>query len=200
MKQHIISKNEVGLDESGTGTLFGRVYAGAVIWPENLECDLINDSKKLNKKKRINALEWIKNNITHWSYGFAEVSEIDDINILNASQLAMQRAVEKLNILPDNLIIDGNRWTQREIKGQLIPYQCIVKGDSKVYSIAAASIIAKEYHDEHIREICTEEIDNKYGLLKNMGYSTKQHMEAIMKYGITEYHRKTFSPCNKMIK
>jgi len=199
MKKHIISKNEVGLDESGRGTLFGRVYAGAVIWPENLECDLINDSKKLSRKKREKALEWIKENITHWSYGYADVNEIDEINILNASQLAMQRAVENLNILPDNLIIDGNRWTQRKIKGKEIPFQCIVKGDSKVFSIAAASIIAKEYHDIHIREVCTEDMQEKYGLLNNMGYSTKQHMEAIKKYGITEYHRKSFSPCNKKI-
>ena len=197
MKKHIVSKNEVGLDESGRGTLFGRVYAGAVIWPDNLECDLINDSKKLNRKKREAALEWIKDNITHWSYGYADVSEIDDINILNASQLAMQRAVENLQVSPDNLIIDGNRWTQREIKGKEIPFQCIVKGDSKVYSIAAASIIAKEYHDKHIREICTEDMQEKYGLLNNMGYSTKQHMEAIKKYGITEHHRQSFSPCNK---
>lgn len=197
MKKHIVSKNEVGLDESGRGTLFGRVYAGAVIWPDNLECDLINDSKKLNRKKREAALEWIKDNITHWSYGYADVSEIDNINILNASQLAMQRAVENLQVLPDNLIIDGNRWTQREIKGKEIPFQCIVKGDSKVYSIAAASIIAKEYHDKHIREVCTQEMQEKYGLLNNMGYSTKQHMEAIKKYGITEHHRKSFSPCNK---
>lgn len=197
MKKHIVSKNEVGLDESGRGTLFGRVYAGAVIWPDNLECDLINDSKKLNRKKREAALEWIKDNITHWSYGYADVSEIDNINILNASQLAMQRAVENLQVLPDNLIIDGNRWTQREIKGKEIPFQCIVKGDSKVYSIAAASIIAKEYHDQHIREVCTEDMQEKYGLLNNMGYSTKQHMEAIKKYGVTEHHRKSFSPCNK---
>ena len=197
MKKHIVSKNEVGLDESGRGTLFGRVYAGAVIWPDNLECDLINDSKKLNRKKREAALEWIKDNITHWSYGYADVYEIDDINILNASQLAMQRAVENLQVLPDNLIIDGNRWTQREIKGKEIPFQCIVKGDSKVYSIAAASIIAKEYHDKHIREVCTQEMQEKYGLLNNMGYSTKQHMEAIKKYGITEHHRKSFSLCNK---
>ena len=197
MKKHIVSKNEVGLDESGRGTLFGRVYAGAVIWPDNLECDLINDSKKLNRKKREAALEWIKNNITHWSYGYADASEIDNINILNASQLAMQRAVENLQVLPDNLIIDGNRWTQREIKGKEIPFQCIVKGDSKVYSIAAASIIAKEYHDQHIREVCTEDMQEKYGLLNNMGYSTKQHMEAIKKYGVTEHHRKSFSPCNK---
>ena len=153
--------------------------------------------KKVKQKKREAALEWIKDNITHWSYGYADVSEIDDINILNASQLAMQRAVENLQVLPDNLIIDGNRWTQREIKGKEIPFQCIVKGDSKVYSIAAASIIAKEYHDQHIREVCTDEMQEKYGLLNNMGYSTKQHMEAIKKYGVTEYHRKSFSPCNK---
>ena len=195
MKKFVVKTNEIGIDESGRGCLLGRVYAGAVIWPQNLESNLIKDSKKLSKKKRKKAVEWIKENIPNYAIGYATEKEIDELNILNASYLAMQRAIENLNIEPEYLLIDGNIWDNRKINNKNIDYSTIVKGDDKVYSIAAASILAKEYHDNYIKEICTDEINNKYDLLKNMGYGTKKHMDGIKKHGICDYHRLSFSPC-----
>jgi len=188
--------NEIGIDEAGRGPLIGRVYAGAVIWP-NLECDLIKDSKKLSKKKREKALDWIKTNITHWGVGYAEHYEIDQYNILEATKLAMQRAMDNLNVNINDyeLIIDGYGWYKKFPDYKV---HSVVDGDNKYYSIAAASIIAKEYHDNYIKELCAEDqdLDNKYGILKNMGYGTKKHMEGIKMHGISNYHRKSFKPCN----
>lgn len=188
---------EVGLDEAGRGPLIGRVYAGAVIWDNNLDTDLIMDSKKLTSKKRKIALEWIKKNITYWGVGYADEKEIDKLNILNATKLAMDRAIESiknkyidLNIT--YLLIDGSGW---ENKFKNYQVESIVKGDSKYYSIAAASIIAKEYHDMHINEMIQNEpeLETKYSLSSNMGYPTKKHFEGIKKYGITQYHRTSFN-------
>jgi ribonuclease HII len=189
--------NEIGIDEAGRGPLIGRVYAGAVIWSENLTpCPLIKDSKKLSAKKRKLALEWIKNNITHWAVGYAEHDEIDDMNILNATALAMKRAVKNLNLDTTHydLIIDGSNWYKKFPEYNV---QSVIDGDNKYYSIACASIIAKEYHDEYIRELCKEnpDLDTKYGLNKNMGYGTKVHLEGIKKHGISQYHRKSFKSC-----
>ena len=187
--------NEIGLDEAGRGPLIGRVYAGAVIWDQDKECDLINDSKKLTPKKRKIALEWIKNNIKYWGVGYADEKEIDKINILNATKLAMDRAIEdlksKYNSNSFNLIIDGTGW---ENKFKNYKVESIVKGDTLYYSIAAASIIAKEYHDAHINELITLDptLDEKYSLSSNMGYPTKKHFDGINKYGCSEFHRKTF--------
>ncbi len=187
--------NEIGLDEAGRGPLIGRVYAGAVIWDQDKECDLINDSKKLTPKKRKIALEWIKNNIKYWGVGYADEKEIDKINILNATKLAMDRAIEdlksKYNSNSFNLIIDGTGW---ENKFKNYKVESIVKGDTLYYSIAAASIIAKEYHDMHINELITIDptLDEKYSLSSNMGYPTKKHFNGIKKYGCSDYHRKTF--------
>lgn len=185
---------EIGLDEAGRGPLIGRVYAGAVIW-NGEECQLINDSKKLTEKKRLKALEWIMENIKYWGVGYADEREIDKINILNATKLAMDRAIEDLktrytgNI--SNLIIDGTGWEKKFTNYKV---ESIVKGDSKYYSIASASIIAKEYHDMHIRELLSLDptLDMKYGLSNNMGYPTKKHMEGIKLHGASIYHRKTF--------
>jgi ribonuclease HII len=191
--------NEIGLDEAGRGPLIGRVYAGAVIWDQDKSCELINDSKKLTSKKRKIALEWIKNNIKYWGVGYADEKEIDKINILNATKLAMDRAIEDLKSKHDNfnknnkfyLLIDGIGW---ENKFKNYKVESIVKGDSLYYSIAAASIIAKEYHDAHINELITIDptLDEKYSLSSNMGYPTKKHFDGIKKYGCCEYHRKTF--------
>lgn len=191
------SYNEIGIDEAGRGPLIGRVYAGAVIWPEGLEPSiLIKDSKKLSQKKRKLALMWIKENIPKWSVGYAEHNEIDEINILEATKLAMQRAIDNLNVNMDDyeLVIDGSGWYKKFPDYRVYS---IVDGDNKYYSIAAASIIAKEHHDEYIKELCSNnpELDTKYGLCKNMGYGTKVHLEGIKKYGISEYHRKSFKSC-----
>jgi ribonuclease HII len=194
--------NEIGIDEAGRGPLIGRVYAGAVIWDNNKEFELINDSKKLTPKKRQIALNWIKENIKYWGVGYADEKEIDKINILNATKLAMDRAIEDLKTKGykntntiTHLLIDGTGW---EKKFKNYEVESIVKGDSLYYSIAAASIIAKEYHDMHIHEMISNDptLDDKYSLSSNMGYPTVKHFEGIKKYGITEYHRKSFKGCH----
>lgn len=200
MKKFKVNKNEVGLDEAGRGPLIGRVYAGAVIWGDLGECPLISDSKKLSRKKRAEALKWIKENVKHWSYGYATVKEIDENNILGATKIAMKRAVEGLKTKPSNAVIDGWRWESMNEYLNL-PVTSEVKGDAKFYSIAAASIIAKEFHDEHIREICNEDpsLNTNYDLLKNMGYGTKKHLKGIEDNGISIHHRKTFKPCSNYV-
>ena len=191
--------NEIGLDEAGRGPLIGRVYAGAVIWEQEKECDIIKDSKKLTPKKRALALDWIKNNIKYWGVGYADEKEIDKINILNATKLAMDRAIDNLKTTKgykytenvSYLLIDGTGW-EKKFKNYNV--ESIIKGDSLYYSIAAASIIAKEYHDMHIRELISIDptLDEKYSLSSNMGYPTAKHFDGIKKYGCSEYHRKSF--------
>lgn len=183
--------NEIGLDEAGRGPLIGRVYAAAVNWGDTPENINVNDSKKLSAKKRAEVLKWIKENVDEWAVGFAEPEEIDKINILEATKLSMDRAIDQLTNKPDYLVIDGCGW---EKKFTNYHTTSIVKGDSKIYSIAAASILAKEYHDDYIKDICAEniELDERYGLLSNMGYGTKKHIEGINKYGLSKYHRKSF--------
>ena len=196
MLQYKNNITEIGLDEAGRGPLIGRVYAGAVIWPENISSDMIRDSKKLTPKKRAIALDWIKNNITLWGVGYADEKEIDKINILEATRIAMGRAINDLKSkdqsnINNDLIIDGCGW---EKKFPNFNVTSIVGGDNKFYSIAAASIIAKQFHDNHIRELMLLDntMDCKYGLSTNMGYPTKKHMDGIKLYGPTIYHRKTF--------
>ena len=191
--------NEIGLDEAGRGPLIGRVYAGAVIWEQEKECDIIKDSKKLTPKKRAIALDWIKNNIKYWGVGYADEKEIDKINILNATKLAMDRAIDDLKTskgykYTENvsyLLIDGTGW-EKKFKNYNV--ESIIKGDSLYYSIAAASIIAKEHHDMYIRELISIDptLDEKYSLSSNMGYPTAKHFDGIKKYGCSEYHRKSF--------
>jgi ribonuclease HII len=199
MQKYKNNINEIGLDEAGRGPLIGRVYAGAVIWEQDKECELINDSKKLTPKKRGLALKWIKDNIKYWGVGYADEKEIDKINILNATKLAMDRAIEDLTTKcykynkVEYLLIDGTGW-ENKFKKDNYKVESIVKGDSLYYSIAAASIIAKEYHDMHIKELITIDptLDEKYSLSSNMGYPTVKHFDGIKKYGICEYHRKSF--------
>ncbi len=201
MEKYYFNENEGGLDEAGRGPLIGNVYAAIVIWDPNLEPpdNLIIDSKKLSIKKRKIAFEWIKNNIKNYGVGFATNEEIDKINILEATKLAMTRAIETLEIKPTNLIIDGSYW---EKKFPDYNVKSIVKGDSKYYSIAAASILAKEYHDQHILELCNLDttLNDKYFLHKNMGYPSKKHIDGIQLYGLTNYHRKTFKIKKLLIK
>jgi ribonuclease HII len=194
------NNNEVGLDEAGRGPLIGNVYAAVVRWSSNdLNTEeklippdnLIKDSKKLSLKKRIKAYEWIINNVSDYGIGFATNEEIDNINILEATKLAMERAISQLKTKPSNLIIDGLGW---ENKFKDYNVTSIVKGDDKFYSIAAASILAKVSHDNHINLLCEENIDfdEKYNLKKNMGYPTKKHIEGIKLHGYTNYHRKSY--------
>lgn len=174
-----------GVDEAGRGPLCGAVFAAAVIFPKDFYCADINDSKKLSEKKRERLYDIIIKNAA--AYSIKEVSEsvIDEINILKATHLAMCRAVEGLSVRPDFVIIDGN-----SINGLKIPHQTIVKGDSKSMSIAAASILAKVSRDREMKRL--SEKYPEYNFAKNKGYGTKEHREAILKYGPCEIHRKTF--------
>jgi len=185
---------ECGIDEAGRGPLIGNVYAAAVIWPLHLEPDknLIKDSKKLSKKKRFQAINWINKNIPNYGIGYATNQEIDNFNILEATKLAMERAINNLQIKPTHYIIDGVGWENKF--NNLDNVKSIIKGDNHYYSIAAASILAKEYHDQHIIDLCklNPELNDKYNLESNMGYATKIHIEGIKKYDYCEYHRKSF--------
>jgi len=196
--ESFLNKNdiEVGIDEAGRGPLIGRVYAAAVIWPKDLDNSEIKDSKKISAKKRKILKEWIQENVLDYGIGYAEPEEIDNLNILQATYLAMHRALNNLKLKFNSILVDGNRFKNY----QGIKHQCIIKGDSKFYSIAAASILAKEYHDEYIKELCQNnlELDTNYKLLSNMGYGTKDHINGIKEYGITQYHRKSFKTCQNL--
>lgn len=196
----------IGVDEVGRGTLFGNVVAAAVIMPDNLNDDLylqIKDSKKLSFKKRSILANYIKDKAITYGIGIATPAEIDNINILQASVKAMHRALfnayKKKSF--KSIIVDGNYFKpiiNPDCDGDPIEYECIIKGDEKYMNIAAASIIAKDYHDNEIITIVKDNPDlNKYDLLKNMGYATLKHRTAINNYGIHELHRKTFSSCGK---
>lgn len=177
---------EAGCDEVGRGCLCGPVVAAAVILDDNFEQNLVNDSKKLNFKTRLELDDYIKNNVK--DYAIAELSPafIDQHNILNASIHAMHNALDKLTIRPELILVDGNKFHPYNF----IPHQCIIKGDSKVLSIAAASILAKNYRDQLMIQLHEE--FPEYGWNKNMGYATKVHIEALKKYGPTKYHRQSF--------
>lgn len=177
---------EAGCDEAGRGCLAGPVFAAAVILPKDFSNPLINDSKKLSLSKRLAAREVIEKEAIAWAVMEIDAEKIDQINILNASFLAMTEAVKKLQIKPELLLIDGNRF-RTDLK---IPYHCIIKGDALYYSIAAASILAKTYRDEFMEKIHAEFPD--YLWKKNKGYPTLEHQNAIIKLGHTPYHRKSF--------
>ncbi|MCM8571002.1 ribonuclease HII [Gramella jeungdoensis] len=175
-----------GTDEAGRGCLAGPVTAAAVILPKNFDNKLINDSKTLNLATRNNLKNCLEKEAICYGVAHVFMEEIDKINILNASILAMHRALEKLNKTPNHIIVDGNRF--KPFKD--IPYECIIKGDGKYMSIAAASILAKTHRDAYMEQIHQE--FPMYNWKKNKGYPTKEHRAAIEKYGVTNYHRKSF--------
>lgn len=177
---------EIGCDEAGRGCLSGPVIAAAVILGDKFENNIINDSKQLSEKKRNLLRSFIEKNALYWAIGVVSPKEIDEINILNASFLAMHRAIDQLDCPKDLIIVDGNRFNAYHD----IPHECIVKGDSKYMNIAAASILAKTYRDEYMVKIDKE--FPEYNWKKNKGYPTKEHRTAIKEYGATIYHRKTF--------
>lgn len=177
---------EVGCDEAGRGCLAGPVVAAAVILGDNFNNDVINDSKKLSEKKRNELRTYIEENALAWAVGIVTPQEIDDINILNASFLAMHRALDQLQTPIDFVIIDGNRFNSYKE----IPYECIIKGDGKYQNIAAASILAKTYRDEIMVNLHNEYPN--YNWKKNKAYPTKAHREAIAQFGTTPHHRLTF--------
>ncbi|MDR0368004.1 MAG: ribonuclease HII [Bacteroidales bacterium] len=183
---HTAGKIEAGCDEAGRGCLAGPVFAAAVILPKDYSNPNINDSKTLSEKQRKNVRKEIENVALAWAVAKIDHDEIDVINILNASFKAMNTAVNQLKITPECLLIDGNRF----INNTQIPHICIVKGDGKYLSIAAASILAKTCRDEYM-ELLAEEYPH-YLWQKNKGYPTPEHREAIAKHGISAYHRKSF--------
>lgn len=178
---------EAGCDEAGRGCLAGAVYAAAVILPTDYVNERLNDSKKLTEHQRYALREEIERDALAWAVGVVLPAEIDKINILNASFLAMHRAIDQLSIRPQHLLIDGNRFN----KYHDVPHTTVVKGDGKFLSIAAASILAKTYRDDYMNRL--DEEFPMYDWRKNKGYPTKEHRAAIAKYGITKYHRKSFN-------
>ena len=180
-----------GVDEVGRGSLVGPVYAAAVILNRSIDIKLLKDSKSIAKDKRELLSNYIKKNST-WAVGKASVKEIDKINILQASLLAMKRAVKKLKIKPSHILIDGNKVP--DLKNYNL--KAIIKGDQKITSISAASIIAKVSRDKFISTLAKN--NNGYGWDQNFGYGTKHHLKAIKKLGINKHHRKTFSPISRL--
>ena len=180
-------KVEAGCDEAGRGCLAGSVYAAAVILPVGYQNELLNDSKQLTEKRRYELREIIQRDAVAWAVGIVTPEEIDKINILNASILAMHRALDQLQVRPEAVIVDGNRFK----KYKDLPHTTIVKGDGKYLSIAAASILAKTYRDDYMNQLAEEY--PQYDWLSNKGYPTKKHREAIKQYGITPYHRKSYN-------
>ena len=177
---------EAGCDEAGRGCLAGPVFAAAVILPEDFEHELLNDSKQLTEDIRYQLRVEIEQKALAYAVASVDNMEIDSINIFNASFLAMHRAVEKLSIEPHFLIIDGNRFN----KYRTTPHHCIIEGDAKYLSIAAASILAKTYRDDYMKQIAAEHPE--YDWHQNKGYPTVKHREMVIKIGYTPYHRRTF--------
>ena len=180
-------KIEAGCDEAGRGCLAGSVYAAAVIFPVDYQNEELNDSKQLTDKKRHQLREIIERDAVAWAVGVVTPEEIDKINILNASFLAMHRALDQLKVRPEAIIVDGNRFK----KYGEVPHTCIVKGDAKYLSIAAASILAKTYRDDYMEGLAEEY--PQYDWKSNKGYPTKKHREAIRQYGVTPYHRMSYN-------
>ena len=177
---------EAGCDEAGRGCLAGPVFAAAVILPDGFDHPLLNDSKQLTEEIRYQLREEIEQTAIAFAVASVDNNEIDQINILNASFLAMHRAIEKLSVVPQFLIIDGNRFN----KYKKVPHQCIVEGDAKYFSIADASILAKTYRDDFMKQIALEHPE--YDWHSNKGYPTVKHRDTVLKMGFTPYHRRTF--------
>lgn len=177
---------EAGCDEAGRGCLAGPVFAAAVILPKKFKNSILDDSKKLSDQQRKLLRPIIEQEAISWAVAEVSAKEIDKINILNASFWAMHRALDQLKILPESLLIDGNRFK----KYKTIPHHCIIEGDGKYMSIAAASILAKTYRDDYMERLHEQFPD--YDWMNNKAYATEKHREAIIKYGITEHHRKSF--------
>ncbi len=198
---------EAGCDEAGRGCLAGPVFAAAVILPVDFCCERLNDSKKLTEKIRFELRPIIENQAIAWGLGIVEAHEIDAINILNASILAMHRAIQSLKVKPDHLLVDGNRFrtikqlplhrlprtgkvSENQVYTNDFPYTCIVKGDGIYQSIAAASILAKTYRDDYMNRL--HEQHPSYNWRQNKGYPTEEHRKAIRELGLTDHHRKSF--------
>jgi ribonuclease HII len=184
---------EAGCDEAGRGCLAGPVFAAAVILPENFTSEVLNDSKQLSEKQRYFLRDLIVKEAVAWAVGICDQQEIDKINILNASILAMHKALKQLLPQPQHILVDGNRFKSYEN----IPHTCFVKGDGRYMSIAAASVLAKTFRDDYMQKIHPD--FPEYGWNQNKGYPTLKHREAISRNGITEHHRKSFRLTNDQL-
>lgn len=194
LKSHFYTgKREAGCDEAGRGCLAGSVYAAAVIFPEDYHNDELNDSKQLTDRRRHALRPIIERDALAWAVGIVSPEEIDQINILNASFLAMHRALDQLAVRPEAIIVDGNRFTPYRdcATSEQLPHTCIVKGDAKYLSIAAASILAKTWRDDYMDRLAEEY--PQYDWQSNKGYPTRKHREAIRRYGVTPYHRRSYN-------
>ena len=185
---------EAGCDEAGRGCLAGPVFAAAVILPDNFSNELLNDSKQLSEKQRARLRPVIEREALAWAVASVDNHEIDEINILNASILAMHRAFDQLKVRPGHIIVDGNRFKKYED----IPHLCIVKGDGKYMSIAAASVLAKTHRDEYMENL--HALFPVYNWKKNKGYPTQEHRKGIEQAGITEFHRTSFTLLDPQLK
>ncbi|MFY9363574.1 MAG: ribonuclease HII [Bacteroidales bacterium] len=198
LSPHLIAgRKEAGCDEAGRGSLAGPVVAAAVILPENFYHPLLQDSKKMSEKQRVETEKYIKNHALAIGIGFCSAREIDTWNILRASIKAMHRALDNLPFLPDFVLVDGNHFTpylppgEAPLPGNFIPHQCFVKGDARYAAIAAASVLAKNYRDRHMKELIHKYPG--YGWENNKGYPTAVHRKALARLGPCEEHRKSFS-------
>ena len=200
-------KVEVGIDEAGRGCLFGRVYIAGVILPHNIielceeERIVIKDSKKLSKKAIIQGRKFIERHALDYKVIYKDNDFIDKVNILKATMIGMHEVIDGLQILPDKILVDGDKFLKYYDKnGAEIEHECVVEGDNTYMSIAAASILAKSYKEEYIEKLVGDEPDlAKYDLISNSGYGTKNHLEAIAIYGISPYHRRTFGVCKNFV-
>jgi ribonuclease HII len=196
---------EVGIDEAGRGCLSGRVYVGAVVLPREIPDDpmfkQIRDSKKISRKKRAELRKYIEKIAVAYHVAYAEPDEIDDTNILVATLKTMHRALDGIKEKFNFILVDGNQFRPYISKeGEMIPHHMVKGGDNIYYSIAAASILAKEYHDDYVKELCHNNPEMKiYDWENNMCYGSKKHRDAIAKYGITKYHRRTFGICKEFV-
>ena len=194
---------EVGIDEAGRGPLFGRVYIGAVILPQDDSFDhsLMRDSKKLNEQKREEAYKYITNNAIDWCSFWVSEKDIDDMNIFKATHYGMHKVLDKLLVRPEHILVDGNKFYPYQKEGDFIPHICVVGGDNKYSAIAAASIIAKVERDRYINEMCDKfpNLVPFYDLRNNKGYGSKNHLNGIKLHGITNWHRKTFGICKNYV-
>jgi ribonuclease HII len=193
---------EAGVDEVARGCLAGPVFTSAVVWPKEIDPSdtniIVNDSKKLSRRKRLMLKDYIEEYALDFSVSQVDNKTIDKINILNATYKCMHKSLNTLNIKLDHIIVDGDKFLPYKDKSNsIIPYTCIVKGDSKYVPIASASILAKVYHDLYIEKLCDENGELEvYDWRNNMCYGTKKHIDSIKQNGITKYHRKTFGICN----
>lgn len=190
---------EAGVDEAGRGPLFGRVYVGAAILPQDNAFDhsLMRDSKRLSERKRLIAYDYIRDYAVDYHVHFIEADEIDRINIYNATLAGMHGALDGLLVTPGHILVDGCAFRVYAKNRRVIPHLCVEGGDDKYTPIAAASILAKVAHDKYIEALCDEygNLDDFYGLRRNKGYGTARHMEGIREHGLTPWHRRTFGIC-----